>query len=60
MNEFEKVIIKLKLNLEEIINKFRKIIDNFVNIYNINNNYLFKLIIILKKVLFKHINSNLL
>ena len=38
MNEFEKVINKLKLNLEEIINKFRKIIDNFVNIYNINNN----------------------
>ena len=40
MNEFEKVINKLKLNLEEIINKFRKIIDNFVNIYNINNNIL--------------------
>ena len=44
MNEFENVINKLKINLEEIINKLKKIIDNFNNIYNINisilNNYI--------------------
>ena len=38
MNEFENEINKLKINLEEIINKFKKIIDNFYVIYNINNN----------------------
>jgi len=40
MNEFEKVINNLKLNLEEIINKFKKIMENMDIIYNINNNIL--------------------
>ena len=40
MNEFENVINKLKLNIEEIINKLKKIIDNYNIIYNINNNIL--------------------
>ena len=40
MNEFENVINKLKINLEEIMNKFKKIIENMNIIYNINNNIL--------------------
>ena len=40
MNEFENVINKFKLNLEEIMNKFKKIIENMNIIYNINNNIL--------------------
>ena len=40
MNEFENVINKFKLNLEEIMNKFKKIIENMNIIYNINNNLL--------------------
>ena len=40
MNEFENVINKLKINIEEIINKFKKIIENMDIIYNINNNIL--------------------
>ena len=40
MNEFENVINKLKINIEEIINKLKKIIDNYNIIYNINNNIL--------------------
>ena len=40
MNEFEKVINKFKINLEGIINKLKKIIENMNIIYNINNNIL--------------------
>ena len=40
MNEFENVIKKFKLNLEEIMNKFKKVIENMNIIYNINNTIL--------------------
>ena len=40
MNEFKDVINKFKLNLEEIINKFKKIMKNMDTIYNINNDIL--------------------
>ena len=42
MNEFKDVINKFKLNLEEIINKFKKIMKNMDTIYNINNDILNK------------------
>ena len=43
MNEFKDVINKFKLNLEEIINKFKKLKDNLDMYYNYNliNIYLF-------------------
>ena len=40
MNEFENVINKLKINIEGIIIKLKKIIENMNIIYNINNNIL--------------------
>ena len=40
MTEFESTIIKFKVNLEEAMNKFKKIMENMDIIYNINNNLL--------------------
>ena len=40
LDVFNDEINKLKINLEKIANKFKKIIDNFYVIYNINNNIL--------------------
>ena len=40
MNEFKDVINKFKLNLEEIMIKFKKIMINMDTIYNINNDIL--------------------
>ena len=42
MNEFKDVINKFKLNLEEIMNKFKKIMKNMDILYNINNDILSK------------------
>ena len=38
MNKFESAINQLKINLEEMINKFKTIIETMNFIYNINNN----------------------
>ena len=40
MTEFESTIIKFKVNLEEAMNKFKKIMENMDIVYNINNNLL--------------------
>ena len=40
MTEFERAIIKFKVNIEEIMNKFKKIMENMDIINNINNNLL--------------------
>ena len=40
MNEFKNVKDILKINLEEIIKKIKKIIENMDNLYKINNNIL--------------------
>jgi len=40
MTEFESAIIRFKVNFEEIMNKFKKIMENMEIIYNINNNLL--------------------
>ena len=42
MNEFKDIINKFKLNLEEILNKFKKIMKNMDILYNINNDILSK------------------
>jgi len=40
MTEFESAIIKIKVNLEEAMNKFKKIMEYMDIVYNINNNLL--------------------